>query len=154
MPKGIYKRKPFTEEMKVKLRQNAKCGKGKKHKRRKDYKEFYEIKKKVWIGELNPNWKGGISLEKSYKHYNNAEYRRWRMAVYTRDNFTCQFCGIRGVYLTAHHIKSWAHYKELRFEIDNGVTLCEECHSLTDNYKGRGRKKYAKINRENKINEG
>ena len=62
------------------------------------------------------------------------------MAVFTRDNFTCQFCGIRGVYITAHHIKSWKNYPELRYDINNGVALCEECHKLTDNYKGRNKK--------------
>ncbi len=87
-------------------------------------------------GEKTNNWKGGTS--RSYKTgYWSSEYKQWRVAVFIRDNFRCVNCGFTGGYLTAHHIKSWKNYPELRFAIDNGVTLCEECHSLTDNYKGR-----------------
>jgi len=91
-------------------------------------------------GENHPNWKGGRS--KSYKTgYYSTEYKEWRIKVFERDGYKCQSCGITGTYITAHHIKSFAHYPELRFELGNGVTLCEPCHSLTDNYKGRNKGK-------------
>jgi hypothetical protein len=90
-------------------------------------------------GELHPMWNGGTSRAYQTGYYSN-DYKKWRLSVFTRDSFTCQCCKKVGVYLTAHHIKSFAHYPELRFDIDNGVTLCETCHGLTDNYKGRNKK--------------
>lgn len=94
------------------------------------------------VGDKSPNWKGGNS--RGYKTgYYSKEYKQWRSDVFLRDNYTCQICGITGnkTYLTAHHIKSFAHYPELRFSLDNGMTLCEPCHSRTDNYKGRNMNK-------------
>ena len=66
--------------------------------------------------------------------YHRIESRLWREAVYARDNWTCQVCGQRGGHLNAHHIKAIREYPELRFAIDNGQTLCYECHKLTENY--------------------
>ena len=57
-----------------------------------------------------------------------SEYREWREKVFARDNFTCAFCGAHGVVLNAHHIKYYADCPELRYDINNGVTLCVECH--------------------------
>lgn len=95
------------------------------------------------FGILSSNWKGGTS--RAYKTgYYSSEYKAWRKRVFERDGYTCQKCGFHGSkgYITAHHIKSFAHHPELRFEITNGVTLCEPCHKKTDNYKGRANRKY------------
>jgi 5-methylcytosine-specific restriction endonuclease McrA len=86
------------------------------------------------------NWKGGRS--KHYKTgYYSVAYKLWRESVFARDDYTCQMCGAAKVYLTAHHLKSFAHYPTLRFEITNGQTLCEECHKSTDNYMGRRKRR-------------
>lgn len=106
-----------------------------------------ETKKKMSLsgrGEHNGdkawNWKGGVS--RAYKTgYYSVEYKKWRLAVFERDKYKCQGCEQVGGYLTAHHIKSFAQYPELRFELDNGITLCDECHKLTDNYGGKSKKR-------------
>lgn len=63
----------------------------------------------------------------------SSEYRDWRNKVFERDNYTCQCCGARSrtgraVILHAHHLESFAANKDERFEVNNGVTLCDECH--------------------------
>lgn len=53
--------------------------------------------------------------------------RTWCKKVYARDNHCCQKCGQRGQ-LHAHHIKPFAAYPELVFDINNGIALCKDCH--------------------------
>lgn len=73
-----------------------------------------------------------------YVHCRNKKYLQWRSDVFTRDNWTCQTCGKRGVFLEAHYVRSWSHFPKLRFDLNNGVTLCKDCHKLTNNYKNKG----------------
>lgn len=84
-------------------------------------------------GENSPNWQGGKTSERE-KLRKSIEYKLWRTSVFERDNYTCVFCGIRGGKLEADHIKPWCDYPELRFAIDNGRTLCHDCHTKTPTY--------------------
>lgn len=83
-------------------------------------------------GERSHFWKGGKTARSQLIRC-SLEYRRWREAVLKRDGYTCQHCGVRpmdtGV-LHAHHIKPFARYVALRFEVSNGVTLCHDCHEV------------------------
>jgi hypothetical protein len=69
----------------------------------------------------------------------SPEYKKWRMEIFERDEYTCQYCGQIGYKLNAHHLYSYKQYKKLRLEISNGITLCQECHN---NFHSR----YGKIN--------
>ena len=91
-------------------------------------------------GDKNWNWQGGITPI-NQKIRNSIKFKQWRSDVFTRDNFTCQTCKkTGGIELNAHHIKSFSKYPELRFELSNGITLCKECHKLTETYLNRWKK--------------
>jgi hypothetical protein len=77
----------------------------------------------------------------------SREYKLWRTAVFERDNYTCIWCGKRSgngheVFLNADHIKPFFLYPELRFAIDNGRTLCVECHRKTNTFGEKAKKFY------------
>jgi hypothetical protein len=91
-------------------------------------------------GEANPNWRGGKRNERK-KAMATFEYRDWRKSVFERDNYTCVCCGVRGVYIEADHIKPWCAFPELRYDINNGRTLCRPCHLKQDTH-SRGAIKY------------
>jgi 5-methylcytosine-specific restriction endonuclease McrA len=91
---------------------------------------FRKKMSEVHKGKKHHNWRGGITpINQQIRH--SFEANEWRTMVFGRDGFACQMCFRKGGYLNAHHIKPFAKYPELRFEIDNGITLCEECHNKT-----------------------
>lgn len=57
-------------------------------------------------------------------------YFNWRRKCLTRDKYQCQECGGR-MKLHVHHIKTWKDYPLLRLVVDNGKTLCQQCHIET-----------------------
>lgn len=86
-------------------------------------------------GENNCNWNPNLTNEeresrRQLTDENGMNHREWAKIIFKLDNYKCVICGNNG-YLNAHHIKSWAKHKELRYELDNGVTLCKKCHSQT-----------------------
>ena len=77
-------------------------------------------------------WKGGVT-SKNQIIRSSLEYKIWREAVFKRDDYTCVWCLARSgkgktVVLNADHIQPFATNPELRFAIDNGRTLCKDCH--------------------------
>jgi len=114
----------------------------------KDFIERYRTSEhrallaKLQSGENSHFWRGGLT-DKNRRLRNSFLVKIWREKVFERDNYTCQSCGARSgngyrVNLNADHIKSWSLYPELRFDVNNGRTLCWQCHKKTDNFGWKG----------------
>lgn len=109
----------------------------------KGYKPTVEQRRKISASHKklvaegkNHLWRGGITkVNATIRH--SVEYKLWREAVFKRDNFTCVWCMSTDKRLNADHIKQFAFYPALRFSVENGRTLCEECHAKTETYKKR-----------------
>ena len=56
-------------------------------------------------------------------------YKDWRRKVWERDNLKCKLsnsdCSKK---IIAHHILGWTKYPKLRYEVNNGITLCRHHH--------------------------
>ena len=79
-------------------------------------------------GESNPMWKAERAEEDRAGGHSTAGHQAWREKVLEKDGNKCVCCGSDGP-LHAHHILPYAIYEELREDVDNGVTLCVDCHN-------------------------
>jgi hypothetical protein len=113
-------------------------------------------------GPKNSNWKGG-RVELRGRIHSLHEYNIWRKFIYERDKYRCQECFIEGngKNLECHHIKPFEKilseflqtysqfspiedketltrlaitYKDF-WDVKNGITLCDKCHTKTKNFK-------------------
>lgn len=87
--------------------------------------------KKILIGSKNGRW---IEDRSQVKFRPRHEMTFWKKAIYQRDDYICQICGKRGGKLQVDHIKPYSLYPNLRWKIENGRTLCIDCHKQTDTY--------------------
>jgi len=78
-------------------------------------------------GSLSGGWKGGIT-EINHGWRRGTEWKTVRRTIIIRDELTCKKCGVRDVRFDVHHIKPYKKYPEIRFEEDNLITLCKNCH--------------------------
>lgn len=74
-------------------------------------------------GKDHPNYR-----EEARRKNRGGSHHKWVNAVVSRDKATCRRCGASDVELHAHHLKSYRDHPELRFDVDNGITLCFKCH--------------------------
>ena len=56
-------------------------------------------------------------------------YANFKKEVKKRDERKCQGPACKSnKALEVHHIRKWADFPSLRFDISNGITLCKKCH--------------------------
>lgn len=95
-----------------------------------------EFKKKISLSNLgrlsgnrHPRWISDRTKLVKRQERNDVAYKDWRKQVWLRDNFTCKIanpdCSGR---IEAHHILGWTAYPELRYQLNNGITLCHAHH--------------------------
>ena len=75
----------------------------------------------------HPQWRGGITKE-TQRGRGTKKYKMWKQMVFERDGYKCVWCKSKEQ-LEADHIRRWSNYPELRYNVDNGRTLCVKCHN-------------------------
>lgn len=132
------KGKRMSDESRAKMSEAAKGRaspmKGKRHSIETRAKISAATRLKAARGEDAPGYIDGKGRERRGLRA-TPELKRWRYDVYLRDGFACRHCGDdRGGNLHAHHIRSFANHPDLRFDVRNGVTLCDGCHEAVHAY--------------------
>ena len=80
-------------------------------------------------GENHFNWKGGLAFRKKKDERNDSAYNAWVIQVKRRDEGECKLQSSNCMgYKVVHHILSWSEYPEERYNINNGITLCQFHH--------------------------
>mgnify|MGYP001601780754 CR=1 FL=1 len=128
--RGYFKGKKMTQESCVKM-SLARIGKKASLATRK--KMSIAIKNAIPRGENHYKWNPDREYIKHNKRDNvNAEYHLWARNIKRRDGWICKIKNI-DCYgrLEAHHILPWSQFPELRYELNNGITLCQFHHPRT-----------------------
>ncbi len=109
---------------------------------KKGFKHSKKSKKKISMTKTGEQRFTKFRSTERSRIMGSRKYKDWRSAVFERDKYTCQECGKSGCYIEAHHIRPFALFPKLRFDIDNGITYCLKCHIKKDKHRGkRGDKK-------------
>ena len=92
----------------------------------------WKVKTQKPFGPAHHRWIADRNKLKKYTGSNerrSARYKTWRNHVWFRDKYKCKMknkdCVGR---IEAHHILPWAKFENLRYEENNGITLCHFHH--------------------------
>ncbi len=68
-------------------------------------------------------------LSNGEEYRNSSASREWGLQVKNRDKWSCRIADINcDGKMVAHHILPWRDFPELRYEVNNGITLCHFHH--------------------------
>jgi hypothetical protein len=89
-------------------------------------------------GKNHYNWRNDLSKKDRVARRSLKENSDWIQEILKQDNYKCQICNKeKSGHLNAHHLESYHWCKELRFDLNNGVTVCDACHMKFHNKFGR-----------------
>jgi hypothetical protein len=81
------------------------------------------------VGSNNWRWIDDRTKVKLETERGGPLHKQWSLSVKKRDKWSCMVkdenCKGR---MESHHIISWKEHKELRYDINNGITLCHFHH--------------------------
>lgn len=92
-------------------------------------------------GSNAPNWNPLLTEEmrKKGRRIDKEKISIWRKNIFHRDSYRCVICHKnKSGKLNAHHLNGWNSHPNERFDLDNGVTLCINCHKVFHNIYGFG----------------
>lgn len=98
-----------------------------------------------YVWKRTPMKKGSpLGLKKRSKRVNSNQYKeeQWKKAVRARDRWQCQFpgCFFFSRSIDAHHIAMRSRRPDLKFDRDNGISLCREHHSWVHSHQAEANK--------------
>ncbi len=74
----------------------------------------------------------------SFDRFEDREYIIWAKRIKQLDKYTCQICFAKNVPLHSHHLNAWNLYVSERYDLNNGVCICERCHDALHHEFGKG----------------
>ena len=82
-----------------------------------------------FAGSKHPRWIKDRTKLAKHQERNDMAYKEWRKSVCNRDNWKCRIADTNCIgKVVAHHILPWSNFPELRYEVNNGITLCHFHH--------------------------
>jgi hypothetical protein len=105
------------------------CRRCKRNKGKRIYRKTKEGKAKIRIYNHSNKARSSRLIYKTRNHKTilDPDHLEWAQEIYKKESYKCQRCGKRGK-LNAHHILSKARVPHLKYNPNNGICLCEECH--------------------------
>jgi hypothetical protein len=80
------------------------------------------------IGTKHHRWNHNLTPEeRSLRKRQTSIIKKISRACFERDKFKCCICESNKK-IHAHHLNSWKHFPDDRFDITNLITLCDVCH--------------------------
>lgn len=124
-------RRKISEANKIRFQKGTLYNLGKPHSEetKRKLREAWARNRESRIGKNHWAYKDDRTTLLKQDRRGDPLYFEWRRQVHSRDAWKCKInnndCSGR---IEVHHILGWTKYLELRYEVNNGITLCHNHH--------------------------